>query len=46
MDEADRPLWLEALFLVDTWRAGEQWFDHAVEARTGLLRDVLPPAGA
>lgn len=44
--EADRPLWLEALFLVDTWRAGEQWFDHAFEVKAGPLRDVLPLAGS
>lgn len=43
--EADRPLWLEALFLVDAWRAGEQWFDQAFEVKAGPLRDVLPLAG-
>lgn len=46
VDEADRPLWLEALFLVDAWRAGEQWFDHAFEVKAGPLRDVLPRAGS
>lgn len=45
VDGADRPLWLEALFLTDAWRAGSQWIEHAFEVKAGPLRDMLPLAG-
>ncbi len=41
----DRPLWLEALFLAEAWRAGRQHFEHAFEMKAGPLREVLAQAG-
>lgn len=42
---ADRPLWLEALFLAEAWRAGTQHFEHAFEMKAGPLRDILAQTG-
>ncbi|UFN51605.1 hypothetical protein LPC08_25415 (plasmid) [Roseomonas sp. OT10] len=41
VSELDRPLWLEALFHAEGWRAGTQHFEHTVEIRDGTVREVL-----
>jgi hypothetical protein len=39
--EVGRPLWLEALFLVENALRGPQHFQHAFEIKAGPIRDVL-----
>lgn len=36
-------LWLEALFIVENWITGPQWFHHAFEIETALPAEVLRP---
>ncbi|MBV8913114.1 MAG: hypothetical protein JOZ05_08775 [Acetobacteraceae bacterium] len=45
VEAADRPLWLEALFLAEAWLAGTQRFEHAFEMKGGPLREILAQAG-
>lgn len=45
VEAADRPLWLEVLFLAEGWRVGVQHFEHAFEMKGGPLHDLLVEAG-